>query len=93
MGLQIVGCGNEIWKSLVGLLPFSITHPLEKFMGEAQVHLAPGQDSEGWSTDTVVIGKPVPAHRPPSWGSFFLYEHNLFEPPNLSVFRLSGHPV
>lgn len=45
MGLEIAGCGNEIWKSSFGRLPFSITHPLENFMGEAQVHLAPGQDS------------------------------------------------
>lgn len=45
MGLEIAGCGNEIWKSLFGRLPFSITHPLENFMGEAQVHLTPGQDS------------------------------------------------
>lgn len=45
MGLEIAGCGNEIWKSSFGRLPFSIAHPLENFMGEAQVHLAPGQDS------------------------------------------------
>lgn len=74
MGLEIAGCGNEIWKSSFGRLPFSITHPLENFMGEAQVHLAPGQDSaSGGGLEIVMRGSQGLLPGLLSWGhSVFL---------------------
>lgn len=74
MGLQIAGCGNEIWKSLFGLLPFSISHRLEKFMGEAQVHLAPGQDSES-SSEQGASARPRASFPGVGWGGLFLSMH------------------